>query len=166
MGTTQRSRRAAASPTAVRLPPHDRLAHATLLPDGPRRTDPHRHRAAVGRRVFTPAKALTSLLGERISARSLDDRAGCAVCSALARLAPVQSDVGSGSFHRGGRNRPVRAESIALRTSPARVYAVDELVASDSPLRPSRLGHLELGQGVAIRAIDNSGVSIEVESAC
>ncbi|MCB1022077.1 MAG: M28 family peptidase [Acidobacteria bacterium] len=111
--------------------------------------------------VFTPAKALTMLLGERISARSLDDRAGCAILlTALSRLAPVGSRKAVWFVFTVEEEIGLYgAESIALRTSPARVYAIDSLVTSDSPLEPTRLGHLELGQGVAIRAIDNSGLS-------
>jgi putative aminopeptidase FrvX len=115
--------------------------------------------------LVTPAKSLRRLLNGRISGRSLDDRAGCAVLlSALDRLKPrqnagpvwfvftVEEEIGL-----------FGAESIALRTNPVRVYAVDSLVTSDSPLEPTRLGNLKLGEGVALRAIDNSGVSPRAE---
>ncbi len=111
---------------------------------------------------LTPPKQLRRLLGERISGRALDDRAGCAtLLLALERLSaksingvPVwvvfsaEEEVGL-----------VGAEAIAKTTAPERVYAVDSLVTSDSPLEPKRLGLLRLGDGAALRAMDNSGVS-------
>ena len=115
--------------------------------------------------TLTPAKALTRLLGDRITGRSLDDRAGCAVLlAALARLKvgkaanavwfvfTVEEEIGL-----------FGAEAIALSTAPRRVYAVDSLVTSDSPLEPTRLGNVKLGEGAALRAVDNSGVSPRAE---
>ena len=111
--------------------------------------------------MVTPPKGLIRLLNERVSGRSLDDRAGCAaLLSALARLKPrkgtnpvwfvftVEEEIGL-----------FGAEAIARRTSPLRVYAVDSLVTSDSPVEPTRLGNLKLGEGAALRAIDSSGIS-------
>ena len=62
----------------------------------------------------------------------------------------------------------VGAEAIAKRTAPPRVFAVDSLVTSDSPLEPKRIANLRLGEGATVRAIDQSGVSSreEVEAAC
>jgi putative aminopeptidase FrvX len=109
----------------------------------------------------TPAKALTRLLGDRVAGRSLDDRAGCAVLlTALARLPAgkarnpvwfvftVEEEIGL-----------YGAEAVAARTEPRRVYAVDSLVTSDSPLEPKRVGYVKLGQGAALRAVDSSGLS-------
>lgn len=115
--------------------------------------------------TLTPAKALTRLLGERITGRSLDDRAGCAVLlTALARLETrkaakavwfaftVEEEIGL-----------LGAEALAGRTEPRCVYPVDSLVTSDSPLEPTRLGYLKLGEGVALRAVDSSGLSPRAE---
>ena len=111
---------------------------------------------------FIPPKRLTRLLGERISGRGLDDRIGCAVLiQALRRLeegAPVwfvwsvREEIGLEG-----------AEALAKRISPRRVYAVDSLVTSDSPLEPRRLGYVKLGEGAAVRAMDASGLSPRAE---
>ena len=114
--------------------------------------------------TLTARKQLRPLLGTRISASSLDDRIGCAVLlQALQRLAnhPL--------VHSG---RPVwvvfgveeeigllGAASLARAVRPARVYAIDSFVTSDSPLEDRRIGYARLGDGFVIRAIDHSGLS-------
>jgi len=111
---------------------------------------------------LTPPKQLRRLLGERINGRALDDRAGCAtLLLALERLSARSLDgepvwVVFSSEEEVGL---VGAEAIAKTSAPERVYAVDSLVTSDSPLEPKRLGLLRLGDGAALRAMDNSGVS-------
>ncbi len=116
---------------------------------------------------LTPPKRMRLLLNERISARSLDDRVGCAaLLEALYRLGArtagrpvwvvfsVEEETGL-----------VGAELIANRTTPKRVYAVDSLVTSDSPLEPKRIAHLKLGAGPALRALDQSGLTPYAEVA-
>lgn len=115
--------------------------------------------------TLTPPKTLRRLLGHRINARSLDDRAGCAALLLALRRVSEASDgqpvwvVFSASEEIG----LVGAEAIAKAASPDRVYAVDSLVTSDSPLEPKRLGLLRLGDGAALRAMDNSGISPRAE---
>ena len=125
-------------------------------------------RAAVEPRIgdtLTPAKALTRLLGDRITGRSLDDRAGCAVL--LAALNRVKARSGGSPvwfvFTVEEEIGLFGAEAIAMAESPRRVYAVDSLVTSDSPLEPTRLGHVKLGGGAALRAVDSSGLSARSE---
>jgi putative aminopeptidase FrvX len=111
--------------------------------------------------LVTPAKNVLRLLNDRISGRSLDDRAGCAVLlSALARLKLSKQDNPVWFVFTVEEETGLwGAEALALASSPRRVYAVDSLVTSDSPLEPTRLGNLKLGEGAALRTIDNSGLT-------
>lgn len=115
---------------------------------------------------LTPPKKLRRLLGERVNGRALDDRAGCAtLLLALDRLSrkSLQGEPVWVVFSAEEEIGLVGAEAIAKTSAPERVYAVDSLVTSDSPLEPKRLGLLRLGDGAALRAMDNSGVSPRAE---
>ncbi len=109
------------------------------------------------------------LLGSRINARSLDDRAGCAVLLyALERISDEARRANGAVwfvFSVEEETGLLGAEALAARTAPARVYAVDSLVTSDSPLEPTRIANLRLGDGAALRAIDNSGITSRAEIA-
>lgn len=110
---------------------------------------------------FGVRKWLRPLLGRRLNARSLDDRAGCAVLvDVLRSLDPKQV------------RRPVwfvftveeeiglkGAEALAETVHPAEVYAIDTFVSSDSPLENPRLAGARLGEGFVVRAIDSSGIA-------
>ena len=114
----------------------------------------------------TVMKKFRSLLGRRATARSLDDRVGCAVLlSVLASVNPkalpalqnghpvwfaftVEEEVGL-----------LGADFLAGRTAPARVYPVDSFVTSDSPLETPGIAHAKLGEGFVIRAVDTSGIA-------
>ena len=118
----------------------------------------------VGTRV-TVMKKFRTLLGKRVSARSLDDRIGCAVLlSVLASVNPqtlpalrtghpvwfaftVDEEVGL-----------LGADFLASNAAPARVYPIDSFVTSDSPLETPRIAHAKLGEGFVIRAVDTSGI--------
>ena len=111
----------------------------------------------------TVPKRYRKLLGDRISARSLDDRLGCAVLvEAARRLAgkarratgavdlvfSVEEEVGlNGARHYAGTARP------------ARVYPIDTFVTSDSPFGPQGLAPAALGAGAVLRAVDESGTT-------
>jgi len=124
---------------------------------------------AAGVRVGDPVtvpKSYRRLLGTRVSGRSLDDRAGCAVLiAALEQLAARAT-----SFQQKGppvwvvfsaeeETGLMGAAFIADRTAPARVYAIDSFVSSDSPLEDRRIAYAPLGAGFVIRAIDESGMA-------
>ncbi|MBI1353054.1 MAG: M20/M25/M40 family metallo-hydrolase [Acidobacteria bacterium] len=119
--------------------------------------------AEVGQ-TLTPPKKLIRLLGERINGRSLDDRAGCAALL-LALLALDGNKLAAEGapvwfvFSSEEEVGLLGAEAFAKAHPPERVYAVDSLVTSDSPLEPKRLGYLRLGDGAALRALDNSGLT-------
>ena len=121
---------------------------------------------ALPKATLAPPKKLRLLLGERVNARALDDRAGCAtLLLALERLS-TESRRGEAVWVVFSAEEEVGllgAEALAGRISPQRVYAVDSLVTSDSPLEPKRLGYLRLGDGAALRAMDNSGLTPRAE---
>ena len=100
----------------------------------------------------TVMKKFRSLLGKRVTARSLDDRVGCAVLlSVLASVNPqalpalrtghsvwfaftVEEEIGL-----------LGADFLAANAAPARVYPVDSFVTSDSPLETPRIAHAQTG---------------------
>ncbi len=113
--------------------------------------------------TVTVPKRYKRLLGSRVSARSLDDRLGCAaLVEALRRL--------SGRIRRATRAVDFvfsveeetglnGARRYAASARPARVYPVDTFVTSDSPFGPSRLARAGLGAGAVLRALDQSGMT-------
>jgi putative aminopeptidase FrvX len=114
----------------------------------------------------TVAKKYRPLLGQRASARSLDDRVGCTALVAATwalgqnlngrRVAFVWSTgeelglLGAGAYAR---------ELAAQNKSPKYVFAVDTFVSSDSPIEFKRFGDGILGDGFVIRAVDNSNIT-------
>jgi putative aminopeptidase FrvX len=117
----------------------------------------------------TGVKRATRLGAVRISARALDDRAGCtAVLFALRAIDPaalthkvvfvwsVREEIGLDG-----------AAAVAAELGPSvrRVYAIDTFVSSDSPLDDARFAYAPLGAGAAVRALDNSSVTPPAEVA-
>ena len=114
---------------------------------------------------ITIPKDYRRLLNRRVSARSLDDRVGCAaMVRAVWSLGPdFHRDVtfvwstreelgllGAGEF---------ALESAKAGQTPRTVFAIDTFVSSDSPLESSRFADAELGKGFVIRAVDNSNIA-------
>lgn len=118
----------------------------------------------VGDTVTIP-KDYRTLLGSRVSARSLDDRVGCAaLLHAVWALGP--------EFHRDvtfvwstreelGLFGAAEFAAEAARTgqTPSTVFAIDTFVSSDSPLESHRFADAKLGAGFVVRAVDNSNIS-------
>lgn len=111
----------------------------------------------------TAVKRATRLGSTRFTARALDDRAGStALILAARRIVPatlkrkvilawaVREEVGLEG-----------AMAMAKHYGPSikRVYSVDTLVSSDSPVETSRFAHAPLGQGAVIRGLDNASVA-------
>jgi putative aminopeptidase len=113
----------------------------------------------------TVPKKYRPLIGTRASARSFDDRMGCAaLISAVWKLGPNLVDrdvtfvwstgeelglVGAGAF----------AQERAAEGNPAAyVFAVDTFVSADSPIESKRFGVGLVGHGFVIRAVDNSNI--------
>lgn len=114
---------------------------------------------AVGDTVTVP-KRLVELGGDRLNARSFDDRVGCAALVLAAnridpaRLSRRVSFVWSVREEVGLEG----AKAVAARLSPDYVFAVDTFVSSDSPREPKRFAYARVGQGAVVRAIDNSNI--------
>jgi len=119
----------------------------------------------VGDSITIP-KAYRSLLGTRVSARSLDDRVGCAaLLHAVWALGPA-FDRGEATFVWSTREElgllgatEYAAEAAKAGQSPATVFAIDTFVSSDSPIESNRFADAPLGKGFVIRAIDNSNIA-------
>lgn len=112
-------------------------------------------------------KVASRLAATRFTARSINDRAGCAaLIMALRTLDPrslthkvvfvwsVREEVGL-----NGAAVVARAFGPSVR----RVHAIDTFVSSDSPLENRRFADAPLGDGAALRALDNSSVTPPAE---
>ena len=108
-------------------------------------------------------KRFRRLLGDRVSARSLDDRLGCAaLVEALKRLeGPARRARGTVDFvfSVGEEIGRLGAQHYAKTASPAHVFPVDTFVTSDSPLESKRMAYARLGGGAVLRAFDESGLT-------
>lgn len=119
---------------------------------------------AAGDTVTVP-KTFRRLLGSRITARALDDRAGCAVLlRALHSIDANAKGLKTGRpvwvvFSVEEEIGLVGAEALAQAKPPRRVYPIDSFVTSDSPLEDPTIAHAPLGGGFVIRALDSSGIS-------
>jgi putative aminopeptidase FrvX len=113
--------------------------------------------------ALTGVKHSTRLLGTRFTARSIDDRAGCAaLIMALRDIDPARL-TRKVIFAWSVREETALggAAAMAATFGPAvrRVYAVDTFVSSDSPLESSRFAHTPIGAGAVVRALDNSSAT-------
>jgi len=114
--------------------------------------------------VLTIPKRYRPLLGTRASARSFDDRVGCAALILAAwALGPnfdrPVSFVWSTEEELGLRGAAALAARLAASGQvPSTVFAIDTFVSSDSPLESKRFADAPIGQGFVIRAVDNSNI--------
>ncbi len=110
----------------------------------------------------TVPKRYQALLGGRASARSLDDRVGCAaLLAAIRQLAagPRLRRRVLFAFSTGEELGLDGARALARQwqgREPAAVFALDTFVSSDSPLESKRFADARLGGGFVVRAADNS----------
>ncbi len=111
--------------------------------------------------TVTVRKRFQPLAGARATARSIDDRAGCAAMTmALARLDPakVRNRV-TFAWDVEEETGLVGAGVLAERLHPAYVFAVDTFVSSDTPIDPQRYARIPLGSGAVLRAVDSSSIT-------
>jgi putative aminopeptidase FrvX len=122
----------------------------------------------------TIPKEFRRLLGTRATARSFDDRVGCAALIAAVwqlgwnelLMQATPKDLPSDLIFVWATREEVGLEGAleaAARTAaagetPDYVFAVDTFVSSDSPLESKRFANAPIGQGFVIRAVDNSNV--------
>ncbi len=113
--------------------------------------------------VVTMPKAFVPLAGTRATARSFDDRVGCAAQLLALRhldrarlthhvlfLFSTREELGLNG---------ARAAANALAGDALRVYAIDTFVSSDAPLEVKTFAGTPLGHGAVARAVDNSSVT-------
>ncbi len=109
-------------------------------------------------------KKYRPLIGTRASARSFDDRIGCAaLISAAWKLGPnLDRDVTfvwSTGEELGLVGAAAFAQQQAAEGNPAKyVFAIDTFVSADSPIESKRFGDALVGHGFVIRAVDNSNI--------
>jgi putative aminopeptidase len=114
----------------------------------------------------TIPKKYRPLLGSRATARSFDDRVGCAaLIQAVEALGPTLPGrdvtfVWSTEEEVGLKGAAAYAERMAKEgKTPDFVFAIDTFVSSDSPLESKRFADAEIGKGFVIRAVDNSNIT-------
>jgi putative aminopeptidase FrvX len=119
----------------------------------------------VGDAVSVPKK-YRRLFGTRVSARSFDDRVGCAALVAAAwSLGPTLPGrevtlIWSTEEEVGLRGALAAAQRLSGEGRiPEYVFAVDTFVSADSPLESKRFADAPIGKGFVIRAVDNSNIA-------
>lgn len=121
-----------------------------------------RRHAANGSAV-TAFKRATRLGNTRFTARALDDRAGSTALVLAARRIVPSALKRRVIFAWSVREETGLEGAMALArhygASVKRVYSVDTLVSSDSPVETSRFAHAPLGSGAVIRGLDNSSIA-------
>lgn len=115
---------------------------------------------------ITIPKEYRPLLGTRASARSFDDRVGCAaLIEAVRALGPNLPGrdvtfIWSTEEEVGLKGAAAAAERLAKEGhAPDFVFAIDTFVSSDSPLELKRFADAEIGKGFVVRAVDNSNIT-------
>ena len=113
--------------------------------------------------VLTSYKCSARIGDVRLTARSVDDRAGVtALLLALDDIEPSRLDhkvIFIWSVREEGGLEGAKAAAAVYGSSVHRVHAVDTFVSSDSPLESRRFAYAPIGQGALIRALDNSSVT-------
>ncbi len=117
--------------------------------------------------AVTAAKEATRLGATRFTARGLDDRAGStALVLAAKRIDPStlkRKVILSWSVREETGLEGAIAMAKRYGASVKRVFSVDTLVSSDSPVETTRFAYAPLGQGAVIRGLDNSSVAPPAE---
>jgi putative aminopeptidase FrvX len=112
---------------------------------------------------LTSFKCSARLGDVRLTARSIDDRAGdTALLLALEEIDPSKLDhkvIFAWSVREEGGLEGAKALAAELGPSVHRVHAVDTFVSSDSPVESRRFAYAPIGQGAVVRALDNSSVA-------
>jgi putative aminopeptidase FrvX len=126
-------------------------------------------RAATAARGVRPGQTVTMpkrfvrLAGTRATARSFDDRVGCAAqvlaVRHLDRAALRHAVVFLWSVREEIGLEGAKAAAAALGPAVARVHAIDTFVSADSPLELPTFALAPLGRGAVARALDNSSVT-------
>jgi len=117
--------------------------------------------------AVTAYKEATRIGPTRFTARALDDRAGSTALILAAKRIEPSTLKRKVILAWATREETGLQGSIAMakKYGPIvkRVFSVDTLVSSDSPLETTRFAHAPLGQGAVIRGLDNSSVAPPAE---
>lgn len=115
----------------------------------------------------TAVKSATRLGANRFTARGLDDRAGStALILAARRIDPAtlrRKVIFAWSVREETGLEGAMALARRYGSTVKRVFSVDTLVSSDSPLETTRFANAPLGQGAVIRGLDNASVAPPAE---
>ena len=121
------------------------------------------------RSPITGYKCATRLAGQRLAARSIDDRAGCAaLILAVRELDPAalrRKVIFVWSVREETGLDGAAAAAATFGPSVHRVHSVDTFVTADSPLESTRFALAPIGAGAVVRALDNSSVTVPAETA-
>jgi putative aminopeptidase FrvX len=113
--------------------------------------------------MLTSYKCSARLGDMRLTARSVDDRAGVtALITALDEIEPAKLDhkvIFVFSVREEGGLEGAKAVAASFGPSVHRVHAIDTFVSADSPLESRRFAFAQIGLGAAVRALDNSSVT-------
>ena len=113
--------------------------------------------------AVTAFKRATRLGSTRFTARALDDRAGSTALVLAARRIVPSTLKRRVIFAWSVREETGLEGAMALAkhygATVKRVYSVDTLVSSDSPVETSRFAHAPLGRGAVIRGLDNASIA-------
>lgn len=117
--------------------------------------------------AVTAYKEATRIGTTRFTARALDDRSGSTALILAAKRMDPSTLKRKVILAWATREETGLEGSIAMakKYGPIvkRVFSVDTLVSSDSPLESTRFAHAPLGQGAVIRGLDNSSVAPPAE---
>lgn len=109
----------------------------------------------------TVVKRYARLGATAASARSMDDRVGCAaMLLAIQEIDPPKLRHRVKFIFSTEEELGLNGAEFAARSEPGAVcFAVDTFVSSDSPLESPRFAHAPLGEGCVVRAIDSSVIT-------
>jgi putative aminopeptidase FrvX len=113
-----------------------------------------------------PKKVFVDFSPSMMSARAVDDRAGCAaLLDAALRIDWTRLKGKTITFAWDVQEETglFGATALAKVLKPDYVFAIDTFVSSDSPLESKRFADLEIGKGAVVRAIDSSNITPAVE---
>src|SRR5205085_9444767 len=112
---------------------------------------------------LTSYKCSTRFGDVRLSARSIDDRAGVtSLILAVEDIDPAKLDhkvIFAWSVREEGGLEGAKALTQTLGPSVNRAHPIDTFVSSDSPVESQRFADAPIGQGAVLRALDNSSVT-------
>ncbi len=111
--------------------------------------------------AVTFKKTLVDLAPGVMSARAVDDRAGCVALLEAALLLDLKALGRTVTFAWSVQEEVglVGAAALAEAIKPDYVFAIDTFVSTDSPLESRRIAGARIGAGAVLRAVDSSNIT-------